>query len=66
MANIENIFAKFFGGTSNDREVKRLKPIVQKINQLAESYQNLTDQELKAKTPEFRYRLRMGIPEFWP
>jgi len=60
MATIENIFAKFFGGTSNDREVKRLKPIVQKINQLAESYKNLTDDELKAKTPEFRYRLRMG------
>ncbi|NLP09862.1 hypothetical protein GX408_05635 [bacterium] len=60
MASIENIFAKFFGGTSNDREVKRLKPIVEKINQLAESYQDLTDEELKAKTPEFRYRLRMG------
>ncbi|HPI74343.1 MAG TPA: hypothetical protein PLZ01_13100, partial [bacterium] len=60
MANIENIFAKIFGGTSNDREIKRLKPIVQKINQLAESYQNLSDEELKAKTPEFRYRLRMG------
>ena len=60
MSKFEDVLAKFFGGTNNDREMKRIKPIVASINRFAESYQNLTDEELKAKTPEFRYRLRMG------
>ncbi len=60
MSKFEDVLAKFFGGTNNDREMKRIKPVVETINRFAESYKNLTDDELKAKTPEFRYRLRMG------
>ncbi len=57
---VEKFFAKIMGGTSTEREIKRLGPIVDKINEIAESYKHLTDDELKAKTHEFRFRLRMG------
>jgi len=57
---VEKFFAKIMGGTSTEREIKRLGPIVDKINEFAESYKHLTDDELKAKTHEFRFRLRMG------
>ena len=47
-------------GTYSEREVKRLKPTIQKINDLEESMQKLSDEELKAKTLEFRERLSKG------
>ncbi len=60
MGVISNTFAKLLGGTKNEREIKRLWPIVHEINRYFESYQSLSDDELKAKTQEFRYRLRRG------
>ena len=57
---IEKAFAKVMGGTKNEREAKRLQPRVNEINEIAEGYKKLTDDELKAKTLEFKYRLRMG------
>lgn len=47
-------------GTKNDREVKRLKKIVSQINKLEEFYSKLSDDELSAKTSEFRERLDKG------
>ena len=47
-------------GTKNDRDVKRMRPLVARINQLEEQLQQLTDDELKAKTAEFRKRLADG------
>ncbi|OOM11983.1 preprotein translocase subunit SecA [Clostridium saccharobutylicum] len=47
-------------GTYSEREVNRLKPTIKKINDLDESMQKLTDDELKAKTPEFKERLKNG------
>ena len=47
-------------GTYSEREVKRLKPSIEKINSLDESMQKLSDEELKAKTVEFRERLKNG------
>ncbi len=49
-----------FIGTKNEREVKRLQPDVEEINRHEESYQALSDEELKAKTDEFRRRLADG------
>jgi preprotein translocase subunit SecA len=54
-----NLFEKIFGSYS-DREVKRLIPIVDKIDSLDPEIQKLTDDELKAKTPEFKERLANG------
>jgi len=50
------ILAKVFG-TSNERAVKRLLPAVEQINALEPSIQALSDDELSAKTGEFRQRI---------
>ncbi len=47
-------------GTQNDRELKRLIPVVAKINSLESSTQLLSDAQLKAKTAEFRERVARG------
>ncbi|MVX63845.1 preprotein translocase subunit SecA [Clostridium chromiireducens] len=47
-------------GTYSEREVKRLRPSIQKINDLDEAMQKLSDEELKAKTFEFKERLANG------
>jgi preprotein translocase subunit SecA len=45
---------------SNEREIKKLLPIVQKINALEEEVKKLSDEEIKAKTSEFKLRLSRG------
>ncbi len=47
-------------GTKNERELKRLRPIVARINELEPQIQKLSDAELKAKTGEFKERLSRG------
>jgi preprotein translocase subunit SecA len=47
-------------GTQNDRELKRLRPIVESVNALEPSFQQLSDEQLRAKTAEFRERLAKG------
>jgi len=54
-----NIVSKIFGSKSG-REVKRLLPLVEQINQHFEEYLPLSDEELRAKTLEFRSRLADG------
>jgi preprotein translocase subunit SecA len=51
---------KFFVGSRNDRIIKKKKKIVKRINALSSSYQKLSDDELRAKTQEFRDRLAKG------
>ncbi|NLP27864.1 MAG: preprotein translocase subunit SecA [Clostridia bacterium] len=53
------ILDKIFG-TYSEREVKRIIPTVNKIDSLDESMQKLTDEELRAKTDEFKKRLSDG------
>ena len=53
------IVKKIFGSKS-ERDVKRLRPLVAKINALEESYQSLTEEQLKAKTQEFKDRYAKG------
>ena len=52
-------FSKLFGSHS-DKELKRVYPIVDAIEALDKEYGALSDEELKAKTPEFRERLAHG------
>ena len=54
-----NIITKVVG-SKNEREVKRLGKIVQKINAMESGLQELNDDQLKAKTPEFKERLEKG------
>lgn len=56
---ILSILKKIFG-TRNDREVKRIRKIVAKINALEPEIEKLSDVELKAKTTEFKERLQKG------
>ena len=44
-------------GTKHDRDVKKMQPLVDQINQLALEYQGLSDDELRGKTAEFRSRI---------
>ncbi|HXP46599.1 MAG TPA: hypothetical protein VN810_04935, partial [Terriglobales bacterium] len=53
---LDTIFAKVFG-TRNEREIKRLRPLVERINALEPEMQRLSDAELRAKTDEFRKRI---------
>lgn len=45
-------------GTKNDREVKRIRPYVEKINSFEAPLQSLSDDDLLAKTDEFKSRIR--------
>ncbi len=47
-------------GSRNDRQLKRMGKLVKKINVLEESLSSLSDDELKAKTQEFRDRFQQG------
>ncbi|PIZ95310.1 MAG: preprotein translocase subunit SecA [Candidatus Magasanikbacteria bacterium CG_4_10_14_0_2_um_filter_37_12] len=47
-------------GDQNVKKLKKLQPIVDKINGLASDFEKLSNDELKAKTPEFRERLTKG------
>ena len=47
-------------GTHSERELKRIKPIVDKIESLRPSMQSLSDEELRGKTREFKARLADG------
>ena len=44
----------------SEKEVKRVMPIVKKINELEPEMEKLSDKELQAKTPEFKERLANG------
>jgi len=55
-----NFLLKSIFGTKNERQIKLLKPIIDKINQLELSYQSLPESELKAKTQEFKQRVAKG------
>lgn len=53
------LFEKIFG-THSEKELKKIGPIVDAIEALDEKMQALSDEELKAKTQEFKDRLAAG------
>jgi preprotein translocase subunit SecA len=59
---LNNVLAKVFG-TSNERAVKRLQPIVAQINELEPTISQLTDEQLRDKTGEFRARIADAIKD---
>src|SRR4051812_23496707 len=56
---LDTLLAKVVG-TQNDRELKRLRPIVAEVNALEPSMQALSDAQLREKTAEFRRRVADG------
>ncbi len=47
-------------GSHNERELKRIQPLVARINELEGGISQLSDADLKSKTPEFKSRLEKG------
>jgi preprotein translocase subunit SecA len=55
----DKVLAKIFG-TANERELKRLRPIIAEINAREPAVQALSDEQLRTRTAEFRQRIEQG------
>ncbi|MDQ3180026.1 MAG: preprotein translocase subunit SecA, partial [Acidobacteriota bacterium] len=63
---VNSLVDKFFKkvlGSNSDVFLKKIKPIVQQINDLEPSVQKLSDDELKAKTVEFKERINNALAD---
>ncbi len=58
---INAVLKKIFG-SQNDRNLKRIAPLVDEVNAFEPTIRKLSDAELRAKTPEFKQRLENGEP----
>jgi len=58
---LDPILAKIFG-TKNEREIKKMRPLIAAINDLEPQMQQLSDDDLAAKTVEFKQRVANGEP----
>ena len=54
---VSNIVTKIFG-SKHDRDVKKIRPLVEQINQIYEQYKSFSDEELKGKTEEFKQKIK--------
>ncbi|HEY2393452.1 MAG TPA: preprotein translocase subunit SecA, partial [Candidatus Angelobacter sp.] len=59
---IGKALAKVFG-TSNEREIKRMQPLIDQIGSLEPQMQQLTDEQLRGKTAEFRTRIKTRLQD---
>src|SRR5687768_17416363 len=55
--------SKIFGGSKSQKDVQRIMPLVTKINQNFQSYQSLSNDELRHKTVEFRQRIQDHVKD---
>ena len=55
-----NTIAKKVFGSPNDRKIKAAQPLVQQINDLEADFEALSDEQIKAKTEEFKARVADG------
>ncbi len=53
-------FLKSIFGDENTKKIKSIQPLVEKINSLAPSFSSLSNEDLKAKTSEYKKRLKDG------
>jgi len=60
--SVINAFTRWFSRLfdSNEKQLKQLQPLVDRINGLEPEFKKLSDEELKAKTEEFKSRLKEG------
>ncbi|MEK6580556.1 MAG: DEAD/DEAH box helicase, partial [Bdellovibrionota bacterium] len=56
---LQNLAKKIFG-TQNERELKTIRPIVTRVNEFEKTIKPLTNDQLKAKTSEFKERIARG------
>jgi preprotein translocase subunit SecA len=57
---INQALAKVFG-SKHERDIKRMQPVIEAINALEPEIEALSDEELRAKTVEFRQQLEQGV-----
>ncbi len=57
--NITNVLGKVFG-SKQDKDVRRLEPVLEKVKSFYSAVSELSDEQLKAKTDEFKNRLKEG------
>ncbi len=55
--------SKLFGGNKSEKDVKLIEPVVVKINEFYASCQSLTNDQLRAKTVEFKDRIKKHLAE---
>jgi preprotein translocase subunit SecA len=55
-----NFILRKFAGRHHKKYVEKCRPIVARINEFEQQYQQLTDEQLRAKTEEFRARVKQG------
>jgi preprotein translocase subunit SecA len=53
-----SFISKIFGGNKSEKDVKKILPIVEKINQHFATYASLSNDQLRGKTQEFRQRIK--------
>jgi preprotein translocase subunit SecA len=58
-----SFISKIFGGNKSDKDVKKLQPKVEQINQHFASYASLSNDQLRNKTQEFRQRIKEHLTE---
>ncbi len=58
-----NLISKLFGGSKSEKDVKRISPIIDQINQNFQSYQSLSNDELRANSTHFRNRIFEYVKE---
>lgn len=52
------IISKIFGGNKSEKDVKLLQPIVEQVNQHVAAFRSLSNDQLRAKTAEFKTRIK--------
>ena len=55
--------SKLFGGSKSEKDVKKIVPLIAKINTFFTQYQSLSNDELRNKTNEFRQRIQIHLAE---
>ena len=60
--SVDKLLTKVFG-SSNQRFLKSVQPLVAQINELEPSMKKLSDEQLRAKTTEFRERVQRAIAD---
>jgi len=58
-----NILSKILGGNKSEKDVAKIQPYVAKINQFFQQYTNLSNDELRNKTVEFRQRIKEHLKD---
>ena len=57
------LLSLLFGGNKSEKDVKAIKPLVEKINTFFEQYQSLSNDELRGKSNDFRDRIKEYLKE---